>query len=174
MRGASRRAGRRRALVAVVLCLALLGLIVVRRSVVPDAGTESYRHEDARVEKGGARNREGGDSDAAAGASGKGAAEAGRGDAAVPTEGGKVSAHVAHGGVGAVARNVLAGYEESSGCVLVRSGYVDLLGSVWSCTVVGGDWVDTVVVRARKDGRTCEVKTVRMDASAWEREAEAL
>lgn len=66
------------------------------------------------------------------------------------------------------ATRLLEEYARAGKCVLVRAGYLDLLGNNWSCTVVGDGWVDTVVVRGTRDSRGSEVKVVRMDAKEWE------
>ncbi|WP_373576368.1 hypothetical protein [Parafannyhessea umbonata] len=66
------------------------------------------------------------------------------------------------------ATRLLEEYARAGKCVLVRAGYLDLLGNNWSCTVVGDGWVDTVVVRGTRDSRESEVKVVRMDAKEWE------
>lgn len=66
------------------------------------------------------------------------------------------------------AAQLLEEYARVGKCVLVRAGYLDLLGNNWSCTVVGDGWVDTVVVRGTGDSRKSEVKVVRMDAKEWE------
>lgn len=66
------------------------------------------------------------------------------------------------------AAQLLEEYARAGKCVLVRAGYLDLLGNNWSCTVVGDGWVDTVVVRGAEDSRKSEVKVVRMDAKEWE------
>jgi hypothetical protein len=168
------RAGRRWPLAVAMLCLALLGTLAAREAIVRDAGATSSQRETSTGEKDGARDRAKDGQDAAGGSGSKDKVTRGDATSAAAAEGEGVSTRVMRGGVGPVAKKVLAGYEDSSDCVLARAGYVDLLGGAWSCTVVGGDWVDTVVVRARKDRRSCEVKTVRMDASTWEREATEL
>ena len=66
------------------------------------------------------------------------------------------------------AAQLLEEYARAGKCVLVRAGYLDLLGNNWSCTVVGDGWVDTVVVRGAEDPRKSEVKVVRMDVREWE------
>lgn len=157
----------------VALCLALLGTLAARETLVQDAGIASSQRGVAKGEKDVVRGWPRDDSGGSGDSDEKGKQTMARGDAAAvaTSEGDGVSTRVMRGDVGPVAKRVLAGYEDSSDCVLARAGYVDLLGGAWSCTVVGEDWVDTVVVRAREDGRSCEVKTVRMGVSAWEREA---
>ncbi|MCI1666378.1 MAG: hypothetical protein LKI25_08495 [Atopobiaceae bacterium] len=52
------------------------------------------------------------------------------------------------GDVEQVAAGLLRGYRDGDEVTtLVRAGYVDLLGRVWSCTVRGDGWVDTCVVQ---------------------------
>lgn len=65
------------------------------------------------------------------------------------------------------ARSVLEGYRDGGDCVLVQSGYLDLFGRVWSCTVSGGTWVELQVLREVPDGGGTEVVSVRMDADSW-------
>lgn len=72
------------------------------------------------------------------------------------------------------ATEVLEQARDQHKCVLVDSGYLDLTGSVWSCTVVGEGWVEVTVVRSRNSGETSEVTTIHMDAKEWEGELETL
>ena len=69
---------------------------------------------------------------------------------------------------------VLERARDAQPCVLVDSGYLDLLGNVWSCTVQGDGWVEVTVVREREQGKGSDVTTVRMDADAWARELEGV
>lgn len=71
------------------------------------------------------------------------------------------------------AASVLLGYRDRRDCVLVRAGYLDLMGSVWSCVVEGDRWVEVVVVRER-DGQGSSVDIAHMDAREWEQELEGL
>lgn len=64
-------------------------------------------------------------------------------------------------------RALLEGYQEQGSCVLVRAGYLDLLGQVWECTVLGDGWVDVCVVGEEEDG--CLVWCTRMEVSEVER-----
>lgn len=64
-------------------------------------------------------------------------------------------------------RALLEGYQEQGSCVLVRAGYLDLLGQVWECTVLGDGWVDVCVVGEEEDG--CLVWRTRMEVSEVER-----
>lgn len=81
---------------------------------------------------------------------------------------GEVSAYEVAEDLPAASTQVLRDYQARGSCVLAQAGYLDLLGDVWSCTVVGGGWVEVVVVRSLEDGAGSEVKTIRMDASEWE------
>ena len=64
-------------------------------------------------------------------------------------------------------RALLESYQEQGSCVLVRAGYLDLLGQVWECTVLGDGWVDVCVVGEEEDG--CLVWRTRMEVSEVER-----
>ena len=66
--------------------------------------------------------------------------------------------------------DALSTYKEQRDCVLVRAGFIDLLGNVWSCTVRGGDWVEIKVMSSLGDDAGTEVLTVRMDARVWQEE----
>lgn len=65
-------------------------------------------------------------------------------------------------------RELLAGYRDAGDCVLVRAGYLDLLGSMWSCTVSFGDSVEVCVVAEAASGDSCEVRVMRMEVRRWE------
>lgn len=58
-------------------------------------------------------------------------------------------------------------YERRGDCVLVRSGYLDLSGRVWSMVVEGSGWVDVCIVQSASGG-TSETKVMHMDAAEWE------
>lgn len=68
------------------------------------------------------------------------------------------------------ARSALETYRDTSPCVLLDSGYLDVSGNAWACLVQGGDWVEVCVVRSAADGQGSSVATVRMDIDEWERE----
>lgn len=68
------------------------------------------------------------------------------------------------------AYDALSTYKARRDCVLVRAGFIDLLGNVWSCTVRGGDWVEIQVMTSLGDDVGTEVLTVRMDARTWQEE----
>ena len=69
---------------------------------------------------------------------------------------------------------ILTSHEAARDCLLVKAGYLDLNGQVWSCLVQGGDWVEIQVVRALDEEGSSEVFTIRMDAKAWEKGLSAL
>ncbi len=75
-----------------------------------------------------------------------------------------VSSFTEKGSVEQVATHLLSSYQERGDCVLASSGYVDLLGSAWSCVVQGGDWVDVCTVFEDTDTATCEVRVLRLEA----------
>ena len=65
------------------------------------------------------------------------------------------------------ALSLLSSSRSAGDCVLVRAGYVDLMGRVWSCTVQGDGWVDVCVVRPDGAGDGSAVTTVRMRGDEW-------
>ena len=62
-----------------------------------------------------------------------------------------------------VAVDLLTSYRDAQDCVLARSGYLDLFGSVWGCVVRGGDWVDVCVVSEHEEGKACQVCVLRLE-----------
>lgn len=64
------------------------------------------------------------------------------------------------------AAEVLRAYRTQGSCVLAQSGFLDLFGRVWSCTVVGDGWVEVQVLTERGEGT--DVELVRMEAAQWE------
>lgn len=62
------------------------------------------------------------------------------------------------------AERVLDEYAARGDCVVVRSGWLDLLGRTWGCVIQGEGWVDVCVVGEREGGGS-EVGVMRMDAS---------
>lgn len=64
------------------------------------------------------------------------------------------------------AAEVLRAYRTQGSCVLAQSGFLDLFGRVWSCTVVGDGWVEVQVLTEREEGT--DVELVRMEAAQWE------
>ena len=65
-----------------------------------------------------------------------------------------------------MAANLVREYEQRGDCVLVRSGYLDLSGRVWSMVVEGSGWVEVCIVQRADDG-ACETKVMHMDAAEW-------
>ena len=69
-------------------------------------------------------------------------------------------------GVQEAATELVCQYEQRGDCVLVRSGYLDLSGRVWSMVVEGSGWVDVCIVQSAGSG-TSETKVMHMDAAEW-------
>ena len=65
------------------------------------------------------------------------------------------------------AQTILVGYRQRKDCVLVRAGYVDLVGQAWSCVIQGDGWVDICVVRETDVGSS-KVSVSRIENSMWE------
>ena len=78
------------------------------------------------------------------GASAKG--EARRKGALSATEGGWSEARHESGSLEQVATRLLRSYRDAGSCVLARSGFLDLTGSVWSCVIQGDGWTDVCIV----------------------------
>ena len=70
---------------------------------------------------------------------------------------GRMSVRGSEKDIESCATDVLAGYRDARDCVLVRSGYLDLSGSVWSCTVRRHEGVDG----------GSDVRVLRMEESEW-------
>ncbi|WP_028263318.1 hypothetical protein [Atopobium fossor] len=84
----------------------------------------------------------------------------------VVTESGEVSTYYEQNNLLDSAQSILKTYQMRGDCVLVRSGYLDLQGNVWSCTTCGKGWVDVVFVSQQQKNQ-CEVKTVRLTTKQW-------
>ena len=65
------------------------------------------------------------------------------------------------------AQTILVGYRQRKDRVLVRAGYVDLVGQAWSCVIQGDGWVDICVVRETDVGSS-KVSVSRIENSMWE------
>ena len=63
-----------------------------------------------------------------------------------------------------VATRLLRAYRDAGGCVLARSGYLDLTGSAWGCVVQGDGWTDVCVVCATAEEGVSELRVMRLDA----------
>jgi len=72
-------------------------------------------------------------------------------------------------GLVAFATRLLSSYEERGDCVLASSGFLDLLGRTWSCTVEGDGWVDVCMVDESDDG-TSSVCVIHLDEEGVGRE----
>ena len=84
------------------------------------------------------------------------------------TEQGTVSTYSSHKGLQDTAYALLQRYRESKNCLLIRSGYLDLFGNTWSCTVSFGNAVEVCFVVEEQDSQECEVRILRMEESQWE------
>ena len=84
------------------------------------------------------------------------------------TEQGTVSTYSSHKGLQDTAYALLQRYRESKNCLLIRSGYLDLFGNTWSCTVSFGNAVEVCFVVEEQDSQECEVRMLRMEESQWE------
>lgn len=73
--------------------------------------------------------------------------------------------HESSEGVEGAASALLEERRAQGGCVVVRSGYLDLLGRTWACVLQGSGWVEICLVSERDEGRGSEVVTWRMEAS---------
>lgn len=79
---------------------------------------------------------------------------------------GRMSVRKSEKDIESCATDVLTGYRDARDCVLVRSGYLDLSGSVWSCTVRRREGVEICFVCQRADGGS-DVRVLRMEESEW-------
>lgn len=79
---------------------------------------------------------------------------------------GRMSVRKSEKDIESCATDVLTGYRDARDCVLVRSGYLDLSGSVWSCTVRHREGVEICFVCQRADGGS-DVRVLRMEESEW-------
>ena len=55
------------------------------------------------------------------------------------------------------AERTLKNYQQRSDCLLVYSGYLDLMGNVWCCLVNGGDWSELVTISDQGDTRRVSI-----------------
>ena len=69
------------------------------------------------------------------------------------------------GDVAEAAADLLEERRSRGDCVLVRSGYLDLLGGTWGCVLQGNGWVEVCLVSEGDGGEGCDVVTWRMDAA---------
>lgn len=68
--------------------------------------------------------------------------------------------------VAQTAKDVLEGYEVRGDTSLARAGWLDLLGGVWGCAVVGPGWVDVCFVERQEDEGS-RVTSLRMEVERW-------
>lgn len=69
-------------------------------------------------------------------------------------------------GVQEAAAQEVERYQGLDAAVLVRAGWLGLLGRTWGCVVAGPGWVDVCVVTQLDDGGS-QVCVARMEASEW-------
>lgn len=60
---------------------------------------------------------------------------------------------------------VLTSYQGASDCVLAYAGYLDLLGDVWTCVVVGDGWSEICLVSEGDDDGVASVRVVRIEGA---------
>lgn len=84
------------------------------------------------------------------------------------TSRGAISTYSSDKGLQDTAHALLQNYREAENCLLIRSGYLDLFGNTWSCTVSFGNAVEVCFVSEDQGGKKCEVKVLRMEESQWE------
>lgn len=88
-------------------------------------------------------------------------------EAGLTPEEGTLSERVVDKDLPDAAAALLAEYGAEPGTLLARSGWLDLVGRVWGCVVMGPGWVDVCLLSdGQSDGRT-RVKTLRMEVSEW-------
>lgn len=61
------------------------------------------------------------------------------------------------------AQEVLESYKAGDDCVLAFAGYLDLMGAVWSCVVVGDGWSEISLVSEGDEGDAPSVHVVRIE-----------
>lgn len=69
-------------------------------------------------------------------------------------------------GVSRAAGDLLENYAARGDTTLAHAGWLDLLGSVWGCTVVGPGWVDLCFVE-RQGEDASRVSVLRMEVDQW-------
>ena len=85
-------------------------------------------------------------------------------DAIGAAEGGWSETRRESGSLEQVATRLLGSYRDAGSCVLARSGFVDLTGSVWSCVVQGDGWTDVCIVCTTEEADICELRVLRLEA----------
>lgn len=71
-------------------------------------------------------------------------------------------------GIQDAVREVLESYRGREGAVLVRAGWLDLLGGAWGCVVSGPGWVEVCLV-GESGQSSSSVEVLHMEAEEWER-----
>jgi len=74
-----------------------------------------------------------------------------------------VSVFAEEGTVEQVACHLLTSYRDAGDCALAHADYLDLLGRVWCCVVVGDGWSEVCTVWGSSDGDKCEVSVLHLD-----------
>ena len=74
-----------------------------------------------------------------------------------------VSVFTEEGTVEQVACHLLTSYRDAGDCALAHADYLDLLGRVWCCVVVGDGWSEVCTVWGSSDGDKCEVSVLHLD-----------
>lgn len=164
-----------------LLAALALATLAVAASVLGEAGTGSAVPAPVSVADSSGEVPAGGDSGGAADG------EAGGSGADAPSEGtragdapGGVDGLVAEAGGSAVPRrewsvdegvsraagDLLENYAARGDTTLAHAGWLDLLGSVWGCTVVGPGWVDLCFVE-RQGEDASRVSVLRMEVDQW-------
>lgn len=80
---------------------------------------------------------------------------------------GDASERVVEDELSGAATSLLEEYEQQDGVLLVRSGWVDLLGRVWGCVLMGPGWVDVCLASEEVGGAQTRIRTLRMEVSEW-------
>ena len=92
-------------------------------------------------------------------------------EAGLTPEEGTLSERVVDRDLPDAAAALLAEYGAEPGTLLARSGWLDLVGRVWGCVVMGPGWVDVCLLSdGQSDGQSdgwTRVKTLRMEVSEW-------
>ena len=74
-----------------------------------------------------------------------------------------VSVFAEEGTVEQVACHLLTSYRDEGDCALAHADYLDLLGRVWCCVVVGDGWSEVCTVWGSAGGDKCEVSVLHLD-----------
>lgn len=66
------------------------------------------------------------------------------------------------------AEEALDAYQREADCALAYAGYLDLLGNVWSCVVVGHGWSEICLVTGGGENDEPDVRVVRIEGEGLE------